>query len=194
MPANNGVPADWFFGHLRKMEQQIAQIATQSQFFFADPQGNMRVKLGLLPDGDYGLAIYNPLDGTNQVVWPVVPEYSGTPVTTSSSTYSAGTGSPEVSAYIGSSGDCLIEAGAFIQPAANTTGTLGVSIDGATAQDFVGLGSGGTVVGNPSSKRRVSQWLAPLTPFTEHTFGLQQKSSAPGSVTFGALWICVTPI
>jgi hypothetical protein len=195
MPANNGVPADWFLGEFNKMRHQIGQIATQSQYFFSDPQGNLRVKLGLLQNGDYGILLTD-LDGNMQELLPGVDAYHNGTLSTTSTTPVALTGSPTVTCDIAASGDCEVTVGAFIGILGSSEGLVYLVVDGGTPTQILAVSNSNTagIAINSQSIRKWISWQGSgLTPGA-HTFSLAYESQSGSSANFSAIFLKVQPV
>jgi hypothetical protein len=194
MPANNGVPADWFLGEFNKMRHQIAQVATQSQYFFSDPQGNLRVKLGLLSNGDYGIQLTD-VDGHSVELLPGVDNYHNGTLSTTSTTPVALTGSPTVTCDIAASGNCEVTAGAFVGVDATAEGLMWLTVDGTSVGQIAGVSNGNSagIGGNVQSTRNLALWQGSgLTP-GQHAFGLL-FSATSGTANFSAIYLKVQPV
>lgn len=161
-----------------------------------DSTGKQRAMLGLLPSGDYGLAVQDPT-GHSIEVWPPTAAYGNLTGTVSSTTPVAASGAPSVTAYFGASGDAIVTIGSYIgTPLTGGSGLVYLSIDGGAANEFIEAGTPSAgVAENVSSTRRLSQWLGvTLTPNTSHTFSLEFSSTSGNPTTFAALSILVQPI
>jgi hypothetical protein len=125
MPGVN-LPADanQLAAILNNLQAQITALQTQQLFIATDKNYNPRVRLGLLPDGDYGLAIYSAAnDGTYvEINVPVVASYAGT-LTTSSTSYTTLTNSPTLSVTVGASGKAFVSLSGTIGTSSTVSGT-----------------------------------------------------------------------
>lgn len=162
-----------------------------------DDDGNVRVQLGGLANGDYGISLTDA-DGNPQELLPLVDGFLDSTISTDSTAYSAGSGSPSITVPLESSGDAIIMASAYVGTNdVNVTGFVGLSIDGDEASPLLALGAGSTeLAGNISTIRKLSSWLgSTLAPNVDHTFALQQASSTSGqTVNFSAQSLLVWPI
>jgi hypothetical protein len=161
---------------------------------FYDDAGNPRCRLGLLPNGDYGLITYSRAnDGTYNEINPIQVDVVQSTLSTSSTTYVNLSG-PSVTATIGATGNALVRCSCFIVPqVANLTGYVGVSIDGGTPSfDWLGVGVTGTsvfIADNACTER-----LATGLSAGSHTFELYYRTSAASTCDFSGSSLTVQPI
>ncbi len=172
-------------------------------FGVEDLSGNLRVAIGKLADGDYGLQVTDP---TLSVTTEILPVYDAQYVpaqTTSSTTYVALSG-PSVQATIASSGKAQIFVSAYIGYPGGTGGQqsggfVGVGIDGAlptgVLDEFVYAANtvvGSTAVGGATSAG-MQVVLSGLSA-GQHTFKCYYKMDGPGTVTFSRMFLQITPL
>jgi hypothetical protein len=201
MPAYN-VPQDEYLSRLlASLQQQVAATQSQQQYVVVDQNLALRLQIGLLENGDYGILLADPATATRTELLPLYTSYVDTQLSTSSATPVALAGSPAVTATIGASGDCIITVGSSISNGAvNNTGFINLEVDGAGGHSILSLGSTASITAaNVQSTRQYTKWTLesggiPLTP-GQHTFGLHYSSSTGGTtVTFSANWLSVQPI
>lgn len=164
-----------------------------------DTDGNVKVKIGDLgggiTEGPYGLQVYNAAGRPLEVSPPLGSFFAGS-ISTTLTTYSAGAGSPSVTAPIGASGDALITVSSLISLTnVNDTGQVGISLDGGAAINVLATSSTASIVANSCSVMFRASELFTLTPNADHTFQLQQKGSTAGhTFTFQGNALVVWPI
>jgi hypothetical protein len=164
-----------------------------------DTDGNVKVKIGDLgggiTEGPYGLQVYNATGRPLEVSPPLGSFFAGS-ISTTLTTYSAGAGSPSVTAPIGASGDALITVSSLISLTnVNDTGQVGISLDGGAAINVLATSSTASIVANSCSVMFRASELFTLTPNADHTFQLQQKGSTAGhTFTFQGNALVVWPI
>ena len=180
-------PSQDSFAHLfRTIEQRLAALETQQNFGVRDGSGVLRAQGGLLPNGDYGFSVTDPLSHTFEVVPFQAALVIASQATASATWTDLATVGPSVSCWIGASGSALVFVSAQITAVSNA-GYLGVSIDGGAPTYTSGAFSGTAVV----DVGRFYQVVG-LTTKTPHTFKLQYETSGT-SVTFANRSILVWP-
>jgi len=154
-----------------------------------DASGNLRVMLGQLASGDYGLLVED-IDGNTQEILPAVDEYVDAAITVTS-TSDVADGGPSVSAVVASSGKVFLEASAYIDTvSSNMTGSVSLWIDGSKIKEILTLSdTAGIAVANVATKRSITGLSA-----GSHTFELRYKASASSGVQFAARSLVVTPV
>lgn len=160
-----------------------------------DTGGNVRVKLGDLPNGDEALAYYSlDNDGSYQELFPFTDSYVDGTLTTSSTTLTTVAGSPTLTTTVGQSGDCEITVGSFISQPVAGTARVALVVDGGTPKSILAISSAaGGVAGNLQSTRRYVPWFGtPLAP-GPHSFALLYDTSS-GVASFSANLLKVQPI
>ena len=207
MPPVNPNSDLYLLQYLRGLDDRLRAIETQQQNVYTDGAGRRRAQVGLLPNGDYGIQVVDPT-GVAREVFPVAAASTVGPLSTTSSSFVAISGSPEVSAYIGASGDALVTVSATINTPTITSptvvgGRIGLSVDGATPTGIwmeAGYNGGSYPSALPetewpaSSAQLLSQTVGTVTP-GEHTFGLVYSNLlGSASVFFTAIAIVVQPL
>ena len=133
-----------------------------------DNAGNKRAQLGQLPDGDFGFATYSPANNGSYVELnvPQASPSSGT-ISTASTSFTTIAGSPTLTVACGASGTMLI----------TLSGTLGLpSIANATVQSFAKVYVDGVLTG-PGLGTSLQ------TTTTPAVVGLQTTGAATALVT-----------
>ena len=208
MPQVNGPANNYFVTMLQRLQAQVQALASQLTLGQSvrdnngnlrvqmgvladgsygveafDNDGNVRTQLGELPDGDYGLQVTDGLGNTGEVNPPVFGSAGGA-VTTSSTTWVALSGGPSVNAWVGTS-RALVLANAEVIIAAGVSGSISVSVDGATPVDTNGnyatFGISGTTGGGSSVSLA---WLATGLSQGEHTFAVWYENNGSGTPEF----------
>lgn len=222
MPGFNGPVDDYFFGLLKNIEARLRQIATQQQggvtnaegdlvcqwgllssgqlgIEILDSNGIVRVQLGQLPSGDYGLYVGDP-NGASDEILPSYSAFNANALNVTAGSYTATSGTPSVTAYLGASGDAKISISSQIT-GANGFGLVGLSIDGGTALNALEAGVSGSGSNPPwcssaSLVVKLSQLKgSTLTPNTTHTFTCEQTVTNTGiGATFEYNSLIVEPI
>lgn len=180
---------------LKRTSQLSAANITDGTLQVSDPAGNVRVQVGNIPDGDYGLAI-SDLAGHTEEILPSVHAYNAATLSTTSTTATAITGSPTVSAVIGASGDAEITISAFVQVTTATTAFAALYIDGVLAGptscfDLV-AGTGGAGVAM-STTLLLSLFNGATIAPGSHTFSLKYLVGS-GTGTWSQNYLRVKPI
>ena len=207
MPGMNLPASDYLATKLNDLEQRLRALETQQSFVVTDASGRIRTRLGLLGNGDFGFTVTDPA-GVTREVFPISAASSGSTFSTSSTSFVSLTGSPEVTAYIGESGDALVTVSATITTASITSaqivgGRIGLSVDGATPVGNwmeAGYNGGSYPTALPettwacSSSQLLSQSVGKVSA-GEHSFGLVYADLGGGaSAFFDEVAIVVQPI
>ena len=168
-------------------------------FHVYDSSGDERVRLGLLADGDYGLAIYSLAnDGSYTEVQPVKSQT----IAVNGYVGGAGTtvpfGGPSVATTIGATGKVLVTISADMV-AYKTVGTLYLYMDGAQVHDSTG--NPVTVgLGDPSETQQMQGTVSVQEVISassgSHTFTLEGNSgtAVSNSLYLYAVTLTVQPI
>ena len=186
MPLASSPSQDDFAHRLKMMESRLAALETQQNFGVRDGSGVLRAQGGLLPNGDYGFSVTDPLSHTFEVVPFQAALVTASQVTASATWTDLATVGPSVSCWIGASGSALVFVSAQITAISNA-GYLGVSIDGGAVTYTSGAFSG-------SAQLDVGGFyqVVVITTKTSHTFKLQYETSGT-SVTFANRSLLVWP-
>ena len=181
------------------LETKLGIQGANGQAFFAanDQNGIQRVRVGYLPNGDYGVWVSDTL-GNVQEFLPTVSSFYAAQLSTSSTTPATLSSAPSVTAIIGASGDAIIEMGANISASgAGIGGLVYPEIDGALT----------TVAGNQwllynlnqsnatcYASVLVSQFFGSKLTAGSHTFTQKYSVHSAGTALFTANVLKVTPI
>ena len=190
MPLASSPSQDDFAHRLKMMESRLTALETQQNFGVRDGSGVLRAQGGLLPTGDYGFSVTDPLGNTFELLPQKTQLVPAAQATSSVPWTDLATVGPTVTCWIGASGSCMIYFSAQLTVAANA-GALAVSIDGGAPIAIEGYlsTSAGTVVGNIGG----FYLQAGLTAKASHTFKLQYATGGT-SVTFANRSILVVPL
>jgi len=161
-----------------------------------DDAGHENARLGLLPNSQYGVGVWNTehdgswgwLDYQNYAFgnWSQV----GTSQSTTSTTWAdLATAGPSVSLDVGSDGFGLVRASVMTEAPANQTVSVGVSIDGA-APTFAQMQFANGVASPINAPLFAEISYSGLTP-GNHTFKLQYETSG-GTATFWNRYLFVS--
>lgn len=192
---------DTVFSRLNDLQRQLNALArtsqlanasiTQGSLVVEDGNGNVRVRLGELPSGDYGLA-YSASDGY-QELFPFVDAYHNGTISTTSTAPVALSTSPTVTATVGASGDVEITVGAYIGITAGAMATIGLVVDnGPAVHSIAGLSSSAATAANVQSSRRWISWQGSAMAPGEHSFSLRYDTTS-GTAHFSAVLLKVQP-
>jgi len=162
----------------------------------SDDSGNVRLQLGTLPDGDFGLAYFTPGTSIYQTLWPLVSDYADATISTESTSWTALAGSPTVTAVLGASGDAMVTVSAFIgMGVADSTCSIGLAVDGGSPEQWVALSSASTVGVNATTVRQLSKSGIGALTKGPHTFTLQYMTTdGSADANFSAQCLVVEPI
>lgn len=196
----SGVPSgNALLQRITNLETMLGVQGATGQAFFPvrDANGVQRVRVGYLPNGDYGLWVSDTL-GNVQEFLPTVTSFYASQLSTSSTTPATLANAPSVSVIIGANGDAIIEMGSNISASgAGIGGLVYPMLDGSLT----------SVAGNQWLLYNLNQSNATcyaavlasqffgskLTP-GKHTFTQQYSVHAAGTALFTANVIKVTPI
>jgi hypothetical protein len=195
MPPVNIPSSDYLAQQINLMQQQIQALQTQQQYVMVDKNGILRVQLGLLQTGDYGLYLEDP-SGNRQEILPAANAYYNPALTLSGFGPSTISGSPQVQCTIGASGNAKITIGSFIElPSAggnNCYGGIFLVIDGGgtlygQCQLTASLGASQVASASVTQIYSLTGLLngGTLSPGL-HTFSLKYYSNNSGGYTFFA--------
>jgi hypothetical protein len=197
MAANPGQPSG------QNLLQRILNIenllgingASNALFRVADANGVQRVRIGLLPNGDYGV-LFNDTLGNQQELLPTVSSFYAGNLTTSSGSFVTIANSPSVKAYLGASGDAIVSASCNFN--VSTSGIVQLLIDGTSPGANAGeilfciLGAPGAVSVAATIKMS-NLFQQTFSPNQSHTFTLKYLSGS-SSITCAQNSLTVTPI
>ena len=198
MAASNVPTGDALLARIINMENLLGiNSAGQALFTVRDVNGLQRIRIGFLPNGDYGVLFSDTL-GNQQELLPAVRSFYAAQLSTSSTSPATLGSAPSVTAVIGASGDAVLEFGSNISASgAGVGGLVYPELDGALT----------TVAGNQWLLYNLNQSNATcyasvlasqffgkkLTPGS-HTFTQQYSVHAAGTALFTANVLAVTPI
>ena len=201
MPQVSGLPSGEYLQRLiQGLQSQVGALATQQGLTVVDSKLRVRVQIGLLSNGDYGLLLTDTAGNTQEVL-PTVHAYRNTVISMTGYGPSTLAGSPSVTATIGQSGNALVTVSAFVQcpsVAGSTSGGIYLNVDGGANYGGAGVsGSGPYVAGTCTTTYDVKLLTgAALTPGS-HTFSLSYyaNSGSPSNVTnFSLTSLIVQPV
>lgn len=166
-----------------------------------DAHGITRVKTGLLPGGDYGVAV-SDVNGVTTEILPIYELNVGAPESTNSTAYTdLATPGPLVTAIVGAGGQVLLTVNSYIGvpgvASAQSGGFVGLSIDGAAPSGsldellYFSVSSGTQAVGVAANQS--SQIIVTTGPGS-HTFEMKYKTVGGATVTFAERFLQVRPI
>jgi hypothetical protein len=204
MPAYPGPADDAYAATLQQLRRDIDALTSAGSFQFSDQNFAIRVVIGLLPDGDFGLLVSDALGNATEIL-PVYQNSVATNEGTSSTTYAdLTTPGPLLTAMIGASGNALLTVNATIGipgSVVNNTqsgGFVGVSIDGgapAAPLDqvlYFANTSTGTALGQKANQS--AQVVVTGLSVGQHTFEMKYEMDGPGTVNFGNRFLQVRPL
>ena len=124
-----------------------------------------------------------------------VSDYHDATVSTASATWVAISGMPSVTAVIGPESDCVITVGSYIGIGANTTGLIGLMVDGTLVGQIAGLSNSNVagIAANVQSSRRYASWTGNALAAGAHTFSLVFESTS-GTANFSSTFLSVEPL
>ena len=200
MPPVNVPSSDYLAQQINLMQQQLQALQTQQQYVMVDKNGNLRLQLGLLQNGDYGILMQDA-SGNHQELLPSVSAFENSALSLTGFGPSTISGSPSVTANIGASGNAKITLATQITlPASGGTsstpcyGAVLIVIDGSGAygEAYFGVrvGSAGNSVTGTASVAQVMSLQGLLNGGTltegSHTFSLiyVADSGSSSNVTF----------
>jgi hypothetical protein len=175
-----------------------------SGFTIRDNNGESRVRIGALPNGDYGMLLFDPNTGATQETLPgkVANVLSTTALTTTSTSPVSIAGTPTVVCTLGASGSALVRMSSLLAlPSGNTSTIIGgwcqLEIDGSLRLPVLGAQYSvtaaepfGGFLGTVTSEYLSTGWA----PDEEHTFTVKFYSESGQSITFYGLTLTVQPI
>ena len=175
-------------------------MAPGTNITFYDTAGIARVVLGELPSGDYGLQITDPNSVANEI-WPVSSATYLPQLATTATSAAPITDSPEVTCWIGNSGDCLVTVSSTIsQGITAELAYVTLILDGSTqpfnyvlVNGFVGTSSGVSLSSVSTSFRYSEATGGTLAPNQDHIFSLKYYVTA-GTGYFWNTTIQVQPL
>ena len=163
-----------------------------------DANGLLRVVVGQLPSGDYGYYTADP-NGVAKEIWPTssASGLTASAGTTTSSAFGTLASSPIVEAYLGASGDAIVDISVTVVTAATSGGgEAQLYIDGVEAPlaaEIVVVGNSLQISAACPNRLRDIGFLQ--TPNTTHTFSLQYRSTTNTiSNSFSDATIVVQPL
>jgi hypothetical protein len=203
MAANPGQPSG------QNLLQRILNIenllgingASNALFRVADANGVQRIRIGLLPNGDYGILL-NDLLGNVQELLPAVSSFWINALQTSSVSPVTIASSPSVTIDLGNSGDCYVELASQITgQASGDQGFVYCYVDGANVigsnNTWCLQGGYGPYSQSMFVKFKLSQALGKTLTPGSHTFTLKYAASPGGVgnlVDFEFNVLTITPI
>jgi hypothetical protein len=182
------------------IENKLGIQGSNPLAFFAvtDTTGLQRVRVGFLPNGDYGVLVADTLGNTEEYL-PTSSAFNNSVISVSSLTYASPAGSPSVTAIIGKSGNARIEVGSSIFTSGGASGYVGLTVDGAVAfTSPVLVQAAAAIAASNYGARLLETWTVAqggpglLTP-GEHTFTLAYAAGS-GGATFEANFLAVQPL
>jgi len=222
--------SDYFARILAELKGRLTNLETQQQFIVADATGtrviqigvfpgspvtyglkvwddddNVRVQIGELSNGDYGILLEDALTGQTTELLPVYEDGVETVEGTSSTTYTdLSTPGPGVTATVGASGVVDISVNCYVgipggSGSVQSLGAVGITIDGAPISGvlneciyFANTVTGPDAVGM-ASNQSFRGTITGLAPGVTHTFEMKYRMSGPGTVNFGNRFLLVEP-
>lgn len=194
MAANPGQPSG------QNLLQRILNIenllgingASNALFRVADANGVQRVRIGLLPNGDYGI-LFNDVLGNTQELLPTVTSFAFSNLSTSSTTPATVAGSPSVTFELGASGNAIVSVGSNISSSsAGVGGLVYIVLDGVTYAQFI-LENLNQDNASCFAQLELSQVFGVQKP-GKHTITLQYSVHAAGTALFFANVLTVEPV
>lgn len=124
-----------------------------------------------------------------------VSDYYDPTGTYSSASWGTIAGMPSVTAVIGPEADCIITVGSYIGIGANTTGLIGLMVDGGLVGQIAGLSNSNAagIAANVQSSRRYGVWTGLALDAGPHTFSLVFESTS-GTANFSSTFLSVEPL
>ena len=196
MAASNVPTGDALLARIINLENLLGiNSAGQALFTVRDVNGLQRIRIGFLPNGDYGV-LFNDTLGNQQELLPTVSSFYAGNLTTSSGSFVTIANSPSVKAYLGASGDAIVSASCNFN--VSTSGIVQLLIDGTSPGANAGeilfclLGAPGAV--SVAATIKVSNlFQQTFSPNQSHTFTLKYLSGS-SSITCAQNSLTVTPI
>lgn len=195
MPGTNPAADSFTIEFLRQIDQRLRSLETQQNSLWRDAEGNPRLQIGLLPNGDYGFATYSPAnDGTYQEVRPLEAASAAGGVTTAAGGFAlTDLGGPAVTATIGATGKALVLASceALITGGSGADAAYcALMVDGSFAAS---IGSTSETVYNAVTDGTVLTGLSPGSHEFALWYGMLGSSGTP-TATFQARSLVVWPL
>jgi hypothetical protein len=200
-----GVPTDSaLLARIQAIENLLGisdGVIGNASLFVMDTNGMVRIRLGNQGNGDYTLSTIDPA-GVRTEVWPISSAFKQNVGSRASVTPGVIAGSPSVTCWLGSSGDCLVTVSCDVQNtgAGDTdTGYLTLAVDSSefTPGTPMLIGSPGNANGGSfSATVQLSKVLGstvPVSPNSEHTFSFL-FSNVTGTCSFYNMSVIVQPI
>jgi hypothetical protein len=195
VPGVNGPSSEYLVSQLQGIQSQLTALAQQSSYVVVDQNLKLRVVVGLLPSGDFGILLQDPAGNTQELL-PALSSYVNGTLSTTSSTAASIAGSPSITANIGASGDCELTVAAYINVPAGALGTVFIVADGGAAWSLTALDNfngsaalSASVCGMVKWKQRTAGSLTPGS----HAFTLKYATTA-GTANFSQNYFKVQPV
>lgn len=187
-------PQNFLVAAIKTLQDQMRDMSTQQSFTIVDSNQQVRVQGGILPSGDFGLAVSDVFGNTTEFLPSYSSFYSGS-LTTSSTTAVSLPNSPSVAAIIGASGDCDIDISSLIV-VTNDTATCNLLVDGAPIGQVLSLtnNNAGSIACNSAQFIRYSAWTGTVLTPGLHTFSTTYQSGTGSLVTFNNSSLRIAPI
>jgi len=220
MPPVPGKANDYFVNLIKTMQKRITALETKQNFGIRDAKnilrlqagllpdgtfgmrvfdtaGNPRIGFGQLPDGDSGMAVYSQSnDGTYVEVNPPVATPASGALATASTSFTTLTGSPTISVNVGISGKVL----------GILSGIVGLSVSSNTQQGIAqlyvdGVANGPTIAASLTMASGVAGVqstggdIALISGLAQgaHTLSIEYKSVFGASINFSEMQITAIP-
>lgn len=199
-----GEPDD-VFARLDSLQQQLNALKRTSQLSAAnitggnlqvsDTAGNVRVQVGNILGGDYGVLVAD-LNGNTEELLPTVSSYFGPVITATTTSFASYTGAPSLTAVIGQSGNAKVSFSATIfSSSGGSQPIVGLSVDGGAA--FALLVNNSINQVSVAGNRILKSWAAGpglLTPGS-HVFSfVYQAAGSVGTAAFADSYLEVKPL
>ena len=220
MPPVPGKANEYFFDLIKTMQKRITALETKQNFAIRDAKnilrlragllpdgtfgmqvfdtaGNPRVGFGQLPDGDSGMAVYSQAnDGTYVEVNPPVASAASGTLSTASTSPTTLAGSPTLPVTVGASGKALIILSGTIGLSASSTVQQGVAqlyVDGAANGPRVEASlTLNTVAGGLQATGGLPALVSGLSQGA-HTLSIEYQSVYGASINFSFMQITAIP-
>jgi hypothetical protein len=199
MPPVNVPSSDYLAQQINLMQQQIQALQTQQQYVMVDKNGYLRLQLGLLQNGDFGILLADT-NGNSQELLPAASAFYGGTLATTSGSYTTLGSSPTVQVVIGESGDCevtfscIAAAAAYAGEVACATLVVDGSIPFTNYLCYLSSsGSNGAGASTTSIIRYKAYAGGGLAP-GPHTFSLKYRALAGSGADFINPYLKVQPL
>ncbi len=194
MPKVLGNPDDHLLATILSHEARLRALETQQQLIITDPAGKTRVQVGLLPNGDYGIAVFDAATGDYEVVaYEYFACITASESTTSTTPTDLTTPGPSVTVPVGASGAVEVTMAACIDVSSGSSaaGIAYLFVDGVGAANLpnITVGNVNGVLANVSLLVRVSGLSE-----GDHVFEMKYESADGSIVTFANRTLSVRPI